>query len=236
MSNSDIFFGEMIGTGLLVLFGGGVCAAISLKQSKAFGAGWIAIAFGWGFGVLAGAYASKSLSGGFINPAVTVGVAITTGDWDKVPLYIAGQLSGAIIGAILVWFVYFTQFQKNTEPSLGIFSTIPAIRNLVANTVTEIIATFALVYVILADGLDKGLALSGTGVLITSLLVVGIGLSLGGPTGYAINPARDLGPRIVHTFLPIPHKGTSDWSYALVPIVGPLIGAAAAGGLYNVFF
>lgn len=249
MSNGDIFVGEVIGTAILILFGAGVCAAVTLRYSKARASGWIVIAFGWGFGVLAGAYTAAPLSGGHLNPAVTLGIAVDTGEWGKVWVYLLGQMVGAMLGAVLCYLTYFAQFQANVRetgttegtaedplPTLGIFSTIPEIRNPVANLITEIIATVALVLPILAFGLTTGLGESGTLVLIVSLLVVGIGLSLGGPTGYAINPARDLGPRIVHTFLPIPNKGTSDWGYAWIPVVGPLIGGALAGLLYNAAF
>ncbi|MFD3500839.1 MIP/aquaporin family protein [Streptomyces sp. NPDC058676] len=249
MSNGDIFVGEIIGTAILILFGAGVCAAVTLRYSKARASGWIVIAFGWGFGVLAGAYTAAPLSGGHLNPAVTLGIAVDTGEWGKVWVYVLGQMVGALLGAVLCYLTYFAQFQANVRetgttegtaeeplPTLGIFSTIPEIRNPVANLVTEIIATVALVLPILAFGLTTGLGESGTLVLIVSLLVVGIGLSLGGPTGYAINPARDLGPRLVHTFLPIPNKGTSDWGYAWIPVVGPLIGGALAGLIYNAAF
>lgn len=249
MSNGDIFVGEIVGTAILILFGAGVCAAVTLRYSKARASGWVVIAFGWGFGVLAGAYTAAPLSGGHLNPAVTIGIAIDTGTWGKVWIYLLGQLVGAVLGAVLAYLVYFAQFQANVRkegttegtadepvPTLGIFSTIPEIRNPVANLITEIIATIALVLPILAFGLTKGLGESGITVLIVSLLVVGIGLSLGGPTGYAINPARDLGPRIVHTFLPIPNKGTSDWGYAWIPVVGPLIGGALAGLIYHAAF
>ncbi|MFD5572066.1 MIP/aquaporin family protein [Streptomyces cadmiisoli] len=249
MSNGDILVGEIIGTAILILFGAGVCAAVTLRHSKARASGWTVIAFGWGFGVLAGAYTAAPLSGGHLNPAVTLGIAVDTGEWGKVWLYLLGQMIGAMLGAALAYLVYFAQFQANVRgsdttggpadeptPTLGIFSTIPEIRNPVANLVTEIIATIALVLPILAFGLTEGLGQSGTTVLIVSLLVVGIGLSLGGPTGYAINPARDLGPRIVHAFLPIPNKGTSDWGYAWVPVVGPLVGGTLAGLIYNAAF
>ncbi|GAA0708477.1 aquaporin family protein [Streptomyces cellulosae] len=241
MSNGDIFVGEVIGTAILILFGAGVVAAVVLNYSKAKDAGWVVIAFGWGFGVMAGAYTAAPLSGGHLNPAVTLGIAIDTGEWDKVPVYVAGQMVGAMLGALLCWLVYYAQFEANAEedisqPTLGVFSTTPAIRRPVANLVTEIIATMGLVLPILAFGLTKGLGESGTAILIVSFLVVGIGLSLGGPTGYAINPARDLGPRIVHALLPIPRKGTSDWGYAWVPVVGPLIGGALSGLVFNAAF
>ncbi|MEU1335365.1 MIP/aquaporin family protein [Streptomyces sp. NPDC005865] len=249
-SNGDVFVGEVIGTAILILFGAGVCAAVTLSHSKAKASGWVVIAFGWGFGVLAGAYTAGPLSGGHLNPAVTLGIAIDTGDWDQVWVYLLGQMVGAMLGAVLAYLVYLAQFNANVArgtkgdaegvhqptPTLGIFSTIPEIRNPVANIITEVIATMALVLPILAFGLTKGLGESGTQTLIVSFLVVGIGLSLGGPTGYAINPARDLGPRIVHTFLPIPNKGGSDWSYAWVPVAGPLIGGALAGVIYNAAF
>ena len=241
MSNGDIFVGEVIGTAILILFGAGVVAAVVLNYSKAKDAGWVVIAFGWGFGVMAGAYTAAPLSGGHLNPAVTLGIAIDTGEWDKVHVYVAGQMVGAMLGALLCWLVYYAQFEANAEedisqPTLGIFSTTPAIRRPVANLVTEIIATMGLVLPILAFGLTKGLGESGTAILIVSFLVVSIGLSLGGPTGYAINPARDLGPRIVHALLPIPRKGTSDWGYAWVPVVGPLIGGALSGLVFNAAF
>ncbi|MGN9817307.1 MIP/aquaporin family protein [Streptomyces sp. SD11] len=241
MSNGDVFVGEVIGTAILILFGAGVVAAVVLNYSKAKDAGWAVIAFGWGFGVLAGAYTAAPLSGGHLNPAVTLGIAIDTGDWDQVHLYIAGQMVGAFLGAVLCWLVYFAQFQANAEdeiaqPTLGIFSTSPEIRNPVANLITEIIATIGLVLPILAFGLTEGLGQSGTAILIVAFLVVGIGLSLGGPTGYAINPARDLGPRIAHAVLPIPNKGTSEWSYSWIPVVGPLIGGALSGVVFNAAF
>ncbi|MFC0849288.1 MULTISPECIES: MIP/aquaporin family protein [Streptomyces] len=262
MSSSDIFTGEIIGTAVLILLGGGVCAAVTLKSSKARNAGWLAITFGWGFAVLTGAYISAPLSGAHLNPAVTLGLAIEGGtEWSDVPTYLAGQLLGAMIGATLVWLAYYGQFQAhltdpeivgdaadkpvegphngaaNAGPVLGIFSTGPEIRNAIQNLTTEIIGTAVLVLAILTQGLNgDGKGLGVIGVLITSLVVVGLGLSLGGPTGYAINPFRDLGPRIVHSLLPLPNKGGSDWAYAWVPVVGPLAGAALAGGLYNLAF
>ncbi|MFC8453268.1 MIP/aquaporin family protein [Kitasatospora sp. NPDC057223] len=235
-SNGDIFVGETLGTAALILLGGGVCAAVTLKKSKAVNAGWLAITFGWGFAVMIAAYMSASKSGAHLNPAVTLAIAVDTGDWSKVPVYLGSQLLGAIIGAVLVWLTYLGQFQANEEPTLGIFSTGPEIRNPVQNLLTEIIATTVLCLAILTQGLTKGLGLSGTGVLIVAFTVVGIGLSLGGPTGYAINPVRDLGPRIVHSLLPIPNKGGSDWGYAWIPVLGPAIGGLLAGLIYNVAF
>ncbi|MFD9330326.1 MIP/aquaporin family protein [Streptomyces sp. NPDC060065] len=246
MSNTDIFVGELIGTAILILFGAGVCAAVTLNKSKARGAGWVVIAFGWGFGVLAGAYTSAPLSGGQINPAVTIGFAIEgSTKWEDVPFYILGQFAGAIIGAVLCWLLYLGQFNLNAEEdqaieTLGIFSTRPEINNPVQNLITEIIATVALMLPILAMvGGDKhvaGIGDAGLPVLLIALLVVGIGLSLGGPTGYAINPARDLGPRLTHALLPIPNKGTSEWSYSWIPVVGPIAGAAIGALIYNAAF
>ncbi|MEV5605584.1 MIP/aquaporin family protein [Streptomyces sp. NPDC052299] len=262
MSSSDIFIGETIGTAVLILLGGGVCAAVTLKHSKAQNAGWVAITFGWGFAVLTGAYLAGGVSGAHLNPAVTIGLAIEGGtEWSDVPLYLASELLGAMIGAVLVWLTYYGQFRAHlTDPEilrahsgeegmvdqaaapkagpvLGVFSTGPEIRNAVQNVLTEVIATVVLVLAILTQGLNAdGDGLGTLGALITALVVVGIGLSLGGPTGYAINPVRDLGPRIVHALLPLPNKGGSDWGYAWVPVVGPLIGGALAGGLYNLAF
>ncbi|WP_282795106.1 MIP/aquaporin family protein [Streptomyces sp. CC224B] len=261
MSSHDIFLGETIGTAVLILLGGGVCAAVTLKRSKAKDAGWLAITFGWGFAVLTAAYLAGGVSGAHLNPAVTVGLAVEGGTkWNDVPLYLASQLLGAMIGAVLVWATYYGQFQAHlTDPEviaaqpaeeglvdqkaapkagpvLGIFSTGPEIRNVVQNLVTEVIATTVLVLAILTQGLnDGGNGLGTLGALITSLVVVGIGLSLGGPTGYAINPVRDLGPRIVHALLPLPNKGGSDWSYAWIPVVGPLFGGALAACIYKLF-
>lgn len=251
MSSSDIFLGETIGTAVLILLGGGVCAAVTLKGSKARNAGWLAITFGWGFAVMTAVYMTASLSGAHLNPAVTVGIAIKDGEWGNVPVYIAGQMLGAMIGAVLVWVAYYGQFQAHLAdpeasgkkpiegpgPVLGIFSTGPEIRNAWQNLATEIIGTVVLVLAVLTQGLnDSGKGLGVIGALITAFVVVSIGLSLGGPTGYAINPARDLGPRIVHALLPLPHKGTSDWSYSWIPVAGPLIGGAIAAGIYNIAF
>ncbi|ANW20979.1 MIP/aquaporin family protein [Streptomyces clavuligerus] len=260
MSSSDIFIGETIGTAVLILLGGGVVAAVSLKNSKARGAGWLAITFGWGFAVMTAVYMTSALSGAHLNPAVTFGIAIKDGTWANVPVYIAGQLLGAMIGAALVVVVYYGQFMSHLKdpeivgsqaakpiegphggtkagPVLGIFSTGPEIRVVWQNLVTEIIGTTILVLAVLTQGLNaEGKGLSTLGALITAFVVVGIGLSLGGPTGYAINPARDLGPRIVHALLPLPNKGRSDWGYAWIPVVGPLAGGALAAGIYNLAF
>ncbi|GAA2592606.1 MIP/aquaporin family protein [Streptomyces violaceus] len=263
MSSSDIFIGETIGTAILILLGGGVCAAVTLKASKARNAGWLAITFGWGFAVLTAVYTTAPLSGAHLNPAVTLALAIKDGDWSNVPVYWAGQILGAMIGAGLVWIAYYGQFhahltdreivggpgaqdtaakaveaqEKGAGPVLGVFSTGPEVRVAWQNLATEIIGTIVLVLAVLTQGLnDEGNGLGTLGALITALVVVSIGLSLGGPTGYAINPARDLGPRIVHALLPLPNKGGSDWGYAWIPVAGPLIGGAIAAGIYNVAF
>ncbi|MGW0968599.1 MIP/aquaporin family protein [Streptomyces sp. NPDC002516] len=261
MSSSDIFIGETIGTAVLILLGGGVCAAVTLKASKARAAGWLAIAFGWGFAVMTAVYISAPLSGAHLNPAVSLALAIKNDDYSNLATYWGGQLLGAMIGAVLVWVAYYGQFlahltdseivgapeeratkaveaeEPGAGPVLGVFSTGPEIRNVVQNLATEIIGTVVLVLAILTQGLNNnGDGLGVLGALITSFVVVSIGLSLGGPTGYAINPARDLGPRIVHALLPLPNKGGSDWSYAWIPVAGPLIGGAIAAGIYNVAF
>ncbi|RII19366.1 putative glycerol uptake facilitator protein [Streptomyces sp. YIM 130001] len=251
-SNGDIFVGEVIGTAILILFGAGVCAAVNLNKSKANNAGWVVVSFGWGLGVMAGAYTANPLSGGHLNPAVTLGLAVAdVTEWADVPVYVGAQMIGAIVGALLAWALYYAQFQvanKDPEtavPTLGVFATAPEVRHPAANLVTEIIATAALVTPLLFFSKNTGIAVgefengiygSGINVLLVGLLVVGIGLSLGGPTGYAINPARDLGPRLVHTALPIPNKGTNDWGYAWVPVAGPLIGGVLGALVFNAAF
>ncbi|TLQ46887.1 MIP/aquaporin family protein [Streptomyces marianii] len=260
MSSSDIFIGEIIGTAVLILLGAGVVAAVVLKRSKAQGAGWVAIAFGWGFAVMTAVYIAGPLSGAHLNPAVTLGIAFTSGDWSNVPVQMAGELIGAMVGAFLAWVTYYGHFKSHLEdpelvpppleeglvdersapkagPVLGIFCTGPEIRNVWQNLATEIIGTLVLVLAVLTMGLnDSGKGLGVLGGLIVALVVVSIGFSLGGPTGYAINPARDLGPRIVHALLPMRNKGGSDWGYAWIPVVGPLIGAAIAAGIYQIAF
>ena len=230
------FVSEMVGTAILIILGNGVVAGVLLSRSKAQNAGWIAITFGWGMAVALAVFAAGSFSGAHINPAVTIGLA-ATGDfpWHKVPIYIAGQFTGAIIGASLVWLTYLPHWQPTEDPGLKLacFSTGPAIRKPVQNMVTEIVGTAMLLVGVLALGYDKGAAGSGLTPLLVGLLVLSIGLSLGGPTGYAINPARDLGPRIAHAFLPIAGKGDSDWGYAWVPVVGPIIGGILGSVIFN---
>ena len=237
---------EMLGTAILILFGDGVVAAVLLARSKAENAGWIVITAGWGFAVATAVYAVGQYSGAHINPAVTISFAATDRlDWDQVPVYLAGQFLGAAIGATLVYLSYFLHWRETDDPGLklAVFSTGPAIRHPIANLVTEIIGTIALVFGVLAIVGH----FSGTGSLqvafgnafpplLIGVLVWVIGLSLGGPTGYAINPARDLGPRIMHAVLPIPGKGTSDWEYSWIPVLGPIVGGLIGAGLYDLFF
>ena len=235
----SIFGAEVIGTALLILLGNGVVACVLLNLSKGQNSGWIVITFGWGMAVMVGAFAVGQFSGAHLNPAVTVGFWIA-GDIDgsDVPEYFAGEFVGAFIGATLVWLAYLDHWRETEDPGLKLacFSTAPAIRNPVSNMITEIIGTFVLVFGILAFFANEATAATGLGALLVGLLVLGIGLSLGGPTGYAINPARDLGPRIMHAILPIAGKGDSDWGYAWIPVVGPLIGGALGAGAFELFF
>jgi glycerol uptake facilitator protein len=236
----SIYGAETIGTALLILLGDGVVAAVLLSHSKAENSGWIVITWGWAMGVMLGVYAVSQFSGAHLNPAVTLGFAIEgRTDWEDVPKYFAGEFSGAFIGAVLVYLSYLNHWRPTEDPGLklAVFCTAPALRNTVANIITEVIGTFVLVFGVMAIFANEATAgAAGLGGLIVGLLVLGIGLSLGGPTGYAINPARDLAPRIAHALLPIPGKGTSDWGYAWIPVVGPLIGAAIAGLLFKWFY
>jgi glycerol uptake facilitator protein len=235
----SIIGSEWIGTALLILLGDGVVAAVLLNKSKAQNSGWIVITFGWGFAVMVGAYSVGKFSGGQLNPAVTLGVWINGGiNGGQAWHYWIGEMLGAMTGAVLVWAAYYLHWAETEDPGLklAVFSTGPAIRNYAWNLVTEIIGTVVLVFGILAMGTFTNTSVSGLAILLVAFLVVGIGLSLGGPTGYAINPARDLGPRIMHAVLPIPGKGTSDWSYAWVPVLGPLIGGAIGALLYGAFY
>jgi glycerol uptake facilitator protein len=244
-SKTSNFFAELIGTAILILFGDGVVAGVLLARSKAENAGWIVITAGWGFAVAIAVYAVGQFSGAHINPAVTVSFAATDRlDWDQVPVYLAGQFAGAMIGATLVFLAYYLHWRETDDPGLklAVFSTGPAVRNPAGNLITEIIGTMALVIGVLAivQNFGEGELTAAVGVgfvpLLIGILVWGIGLSLGGPTGYAINPARDLGPRIMHAVLPIPGKGDSDWGYAGIPVVGPIIGGLIGAGLYDLFF
>lgn len=231
----DIFLSEVMGTAMLTLLGCGVVANVLLPKSKGFNGGWLLINFGWGLAVFAGVFVSYT-SGAHINPAVTVGL-LGSGAEEYAPgiavnfgntvTYFAAQMVGGFLGAIVMWAAYKDHFNEEADPAakLGIFSTGPEIRNTASNLITEIIGTFVLVFVILSFGNTP----SELGPLAVALLVVGIGASLGGPTGYAINPARDLAPRIAHAILPIKGKGGSDWGYSWIPVVGPLVGGVIAG-------
>lgn len=234
------YLAEFVGTALLVLFGDGVVAGVVLNKSKAQNGGWIVITTGWALGVAIAVYTVGTISGAHINPAVTVGLAMVGKfAWAQAGGYIAAQFLGAIAGAILVWLAYLAHWEATPEQDskLGIFCTIPAIRRPPMNLITEVIGTFALMFGVMALSAYKPSAQSGLTPLLVGILVWGIGLSLGGPTGYAINPARDLGPRIAHALLPIAGKGGSDWSYSWVPVLGPLaggiLGALAYVGLFK---
>jgi glycerol uptake facilitator protein len=241
VSNGDVFLSEIMGTGMLTLLGCGVVANVLLGKSKGRGADWLLINIGWGLAVFSGVYVAYK-SGAHLNPAVTLGLWSSGADtynaggytvtFGHTLVYLAGELIGAFVGAVLAWAAYkdhFNDEEADAGAKLGVFSTGPAIRNYAWNIVTEIIGTFVLVFVILAFGKTP----TQVGPLAVALLVVAIGASLGGPTGYAINPARDLGPRIAHFILPIRGKGDSDWGYSWVPIVGPIIGGVLAGLLGN---
>jgi glycerol uptake facilitator protein len=235
----SIFGAEVIGTGLLILLGDGVVAAVLLNHSKAQNGGWIVITWGWGMAVMVAVFAVGQFSGAHLNPAVTIGFAVEGRTaWGDVPEYLAGEFVGAFIGATLVWLSYLDHWRETEDPGLklAVFCTAPAIRNAVANIITEVVGTFVLVFGVMAFFADKTTSAAGLGGLLVGLLVLAIGLSLGGPTGYAINPARDLGPRIMHAILPIPGKGPSDWAYAWIPVVGPLIGGVIAALAFKAFF
>lgn len=232
---SSAFLGELLGTLTLILMGSGVNACVLLKGSFGKDSGWIVITTGWGIAVISGVIVALAVgSNAHLNPAVTIGVGVATGEWSHVPMYISAQFLGAFLGATLAWAHYYPLWAGTDDPGSkrACFCTSPAIRNIPSNTVSEIIGTFVLVFVaaaIFSENLAPGGLAPGMGPFLVGLLVWGIGLSLGGVTGYAINPARDLGPRLAHAILPIAGKGDSDWSYAAVPVVGPVIGAVLAG-------
>jgi glycerol uptake facilitator protein len=234
----SIIGAEIIGTAILILMGDGVVAAVLLNHSKAQNSGWIVITFGWGMAVMIAVYAVGQFSGAHLNPAVTIGFWVNGNiDAGEVPKYLIGEFVGAMIGAALVFLAYFQHFAATEDPGLklAVFSTGPAIRNPVWNLVTEILGTMMLLVGVLGitDPGNKGVGTASLGGLLVGLLVLAIGLSLGGPTGYAINPARDLGPRIMHAILPIPGKGPSDWGYAWIPVVGPIIGGIIGALIYH---
>ena len=239
---------EAVGTMILIIFGDGVVANVLLKKSKGENSGWIVITTGWTIGVMMGIYCVGRISGAHLNPAVTVSLAVLGSfPWAQVPGYMASQVAGAFLGAVTVWLAYLPHWgaTESVEAKLGIFCTTPAIRNLPANFLTEIIGTALLIFGILGIGanalkittpgeLNLALVYShGMQPMLVGFLVWGLGLSLGGPTGYAINPARDLGPRIAHALLPIPRKGPSDWGYSWVPLLAPLVGGTLGGIIFK---
>ncbi|XOD66594.1 MAG: MIP/aquaporin family protein [Flavobacteriales bacterium Tduv] len=240
----EVFYAEMIGTMLLILLGNGVVANVVLSKTKGNGAGWVAITTGWALAVFVGVVVAGPYSGAHLNPAVTVGLAtIGKFNWAEAPVYISAQFIGAILGAFLVWIFYRKHFAetKDHEAQLAAFSTGPAIKNPFSNLISEVIGTFVLVFVVFYfSGIEvetdnTPIGLGSLGAIPVAFLVWSIGLSLGGTTGYAINPARDLGPRIMHAILPIEGKGKSDWGYAWIPAAGPIIGAIVAACLYLCF-
>ena len=236
------FTAELIGTMFLILLGNGVVANVVLKGTKGHNSGWIVITTGWALAVFTGVVIAAPYSTAHLNPAVTLGLAIVGKfSWAKVGWYLLAQLIGSMIGSFCVWLVYIDHFKATTDPDtqLAVFSTSPAIKNLLFNLLSEIAGTFVLVFVVfyftsaeISDA-KTPIGLGSLGALPVAFLVWSIGLSLGGTTGYAINPVRDLGPRIVHALVPIKHKGSSDWKYAWVPVIGPFIGAAIAALLYS---
>lgn len=239
MDATDILLSELIGTMILILLGDGVVANVLLNKSKGQNSGWIVITAGWGFAVAMAVYAVGFIAGAHINPAVTVGMAVAGNtEMGDVPMYLIGQFAGAFIGAVLVWLAYLPHWEEteDTGLKLAVFCTAPAIRNYTLNLLTEIIGTAMLlmgVYGIF--NANNGIA-SGVGPYAVGILVFSIGLSLGGPTGYAINPARDLGPRIAHFVLPIAGKGDSDWGYSWVPVVAPIIGGILGALFYSLLW
>ena len=223
------FVAEIIGTAMILLFGCGVVAGVLLDKSKSNGGGWIVITFSWAIGVVFGIYAAGQFSGAHLNPAVTIALAVAGKfSWSLVPTYIAGQFIGAMIGSTLVYYAYLPHWKETKDAGLklAVFSTGPAIRHPVSNFLCEFISTFVLMFVIMIIGANK--YAEGLGPVVVGILILGMGLSFGGPTGYALNPARDLGPRIMHAILPIPGKGDSDWGYSWVPVVAPICGASCA--------
>jgi glycerol uptake facilitator protein len=238
------FLAELLGTMLLIILGDGVVANVVLNKTKGQNSGWIVITAGWAFGVTVAVYAVGTFSGAHLNPAVTIGLAaIGKFSWSLVPIYVVAQLLGAMLGATIVWLAYLPHWAVTESPAskLAVFCTGPAIRNPVSNLVTEIIGTAVLVLGVLAILTPKNLNPNygwnaGLGPALVGVIVWAIGLSLGGPTGYAINPARDLGPRLAHAILPISGKGASDWGYAWIPVAGPIIGGLIAALLYKAWW
>ena len=243
----DLFLAELVGTMLLIVFGEGVVANVALARTKGKDAGWMVVTTAWGLAVALAVYCVGRISGAHINPAVTLGLAsIGAFEWALVPRYLAGQFVGAFLGAVVVWLTYRPYFEATEDPEAirGVFCTSAAIRSTPWALVAELVGTVVLLFGVLALGANAGELTDGTldlsavysvGInpLLVGFLVWGIGLSLGGPTGYAINPARDLAPRIAHALLPIRHKGDSDWGYAWIPVVGPIVGGIAGAWLFR---
>lgn len=231
------YLGELLGTMILVILGDGVVANVSLKKSKAEGADWIVVGLAWGLAVTMAVYAVGQISGGHVNPAVTIGMALNGSlPWAQVPGYIMSQIAGGVLGGIIVYFHFLPHWKETDDPAakLGVFATGPAIRNYFSNFVSEVIGTAILLLGLLTIGAHE--FSQGLNPIAVGFLIVAIGLSLGGTTGYAINPARDLGPRIAHAMLPIPGKGGSDWKYAWIPVFGPIVGGAYGSLIYSAFF
>ena len=231
----SIFLSEFLGTAILIALGNGVVANVVLNKTKGHNSGWIVIAFGWAIAVFVGVYVSAASSGAHLNPAVTFALAyLKKISWSVVPEYLAGQLLGAMVGSVIVWLFYLQHYRatENAEGILATFATSPAIKSAGHNFLTEFLATFIFILGVLFLVAPSN-SLGSLDALPVALLVLGIGLSFGGPTGYAINPVRDLGPRIMHQFLPISNKGSSGWQYALVPILGPLAGGLLAAIVFS---
>ncbi len=233
----NAFFAEFFGTAMILVFGGGVVSNVVLNKTKGNNSGWIVITFGWAVGVFTGILIAAPISGAHLNPAVTVALVIVGKfDLEKLPMYISAQLLGAMFGSFLVWVAYKKHFDatEDADSKLAVFVTSPNIRSYWYNMLTEAIGTYVLALAVLYMA-KPDVGLGALNALPVAIVVLGIGLSLGGPTGYAINPARDLGPRIMHFLLPIPGKRDSDWKYAWVPILGPLVGAALAAVMFLIF-
>jgi glycerol uptake facilitator protein len=231
------YLGEFFGTMILILLGDGVVASVVLKGTKSENSGWFTIVIGWGFAVALAIYAVGSISGAHLNPAVTIALAWSGNfEWAQVPGYCLAQMLGAMVGATLVWLHYLPHWNKTESQAtkLGVFCNAPAIRSTSNNLISEIIATTVLMLALMFIGANK--FADGLNPLVIGVLISSIGLSLGGTTGFAINPARDLGPRIAHFLLPIHGKGSSDWSYSWIPVIGPIIGALVGAGVYQFFF
>ena len=233
----NVFFAEFFGTAMIIVFGGGVVANVLLDKTKGHNSGWIVITFGWAAGVFTGVLVAAPISGAHLNPAVTLALVLAGKfSLSQLPLYVCAQLLGAMFGALLVWLAYKKHFDatQDADLKLAVFCTSPNIRNYWYNVVTEVIGTYVLALAVLYMAKPE-VGLGSLNALPVAIVVLGLGLSLGGPTGYAINPARDLGPRLMHFLLPIPLKRDSDWKYSWVPVLGPLAGASLAAGMYVLF-